>query len=158
MQTHMSQQRAELLRKVGLDLGRRISTQTALLQQAISSKLGLNATDTRCLDLICRAEESPVTAGNLARATGLTTGAVTSILDRLESAGLVERTRDSSDRRKVLVQVTARAAERVSGVYEGLGNAVMKLTAGYSTEELELISDFLENNLAILHDQINRLS
>lgn len=150
--------RDDLLRKVGFELGRKLSTQTVFLHQLIASKLGVNATDTRCLELISRAEETPVTAGYLARATGLTTGAVTGILDRLEAAGLVARLRDSDDRRRVLVQITPGAAERVGPLYEGLGDAVMKLTAGYSKEELELISDFLENNLAILHDQINRLS
>jgi DNA-binding MarR family transcriptional regulator len=120
-------------------------------------KLGLNATDTRCLDLISRAE-SEVTAGDLGRATGLTTGAVTGILDRLEKARLVERVRDTNDRRRVIVRPLPEAAARLGNVYEGLGAAMAKLASGYRTTELELISDFLERQLLILQEQIARIA
>ena len=95
MKPALTQSRQELLRRLGHELGREISAQTIFFHEVAARKLGLNATDTRCLDLISRAE-SEVTAGDLGRATGLTTGAVTGILDRLEKARLVERVRSSS--------------------------------------------------------------
>jgi DNA-binding MarR family transcriptional regulator len=87
-----------------MELGRELSTTSIFFHQAIAGKLGLNVTDTRCFELMSRYSQGPLTAGDLARATGLTTGAVTGILDRLEKAGLVERYRNAIDRRKVFVR------------------------------------------------------
>ena len=75
--------RRELLSKLW-DLGRSMSTQTVFLHQAIAQSVGLSATDTKCIDLILRGPEEGVTAGWLSDATGLTSGAITHILDRLE--------------------------------------------------------------------------
>ena len=157
MKTKPARTRQELLRRVGMELGRAISAQTIFFHEAVARRVGLNATDTRCLDLIVRSPDR-LTAGDLGRETGLTTGAVTGILDRLEKAGMVERLRDASDRRKVFVRPIPEAVRRVGPLYEGLGAAMMKLAASYQTRELELISDFLEKNLALLDEQIARLS
>src|ERR1700759_1564000 len=94
--------RPELLRQLW-ELGRKMSTQTVFLHQAIAQGVGLNATDTKCIDLILRSPESSVTAGWLADMTGLTTGAITHILDRLEKRQFIERVRDPQDRRKVRI-------------------------------------------------------
>jgi len=150
--------RQELLKRVGMELGREISAQTVFFHEVVARKLGLNATDTRCLDLIARANGSPVTAGDLGRATGLTTGAITGILDRLENAAMVERLRGSSDRRKVFVRPKPESVRRMGVLYDGLGKAMSKLAASYTTEELELINDFLERNLTLLKGQIAKLS
>jgi DNA-binding MarR family transcriptional regulator len=157
MRSKSTRTRPELLKRVGMDLGREISAQTVFFHEVVARKLGLNATDTRCLDLIARSG-TQVTAGDLGRATGLTTGAVTGILDRLEKAGMVERWRDASDRRKVFVRPRPEAARRVGALYDGLGAAMMKLASSYQTNELELINDFLERNLALLKEQIAKLS
>lgn len=157
--THsLKKTRQELLKRLGLELGREISAETIFFHEVVAHKLGLNATDTRCLDLISRAGASAVTAGDLGRATGLTTGAVTGILDRLEAAGLVERVRDSSDRRRVFVRPRPEAVSRLGKLYEGVGAAMMELASGYKTKELELISSFLEQNLVVLREQISKLS
>ena len=139
-------------------MGRELSDHNIFFHELVARKFGLNATDTRCLDLIARAGASQLTAGDLGRATGLTTGAVTGILDRLESSGLVERVRDINDRRRVIVRPHPEAISRVAKFYEGLGEAIMKLASSYTTTELETISDFLERDLAILKEQIARLS
>src|SRR5579863_2924195 len=91
--------RRELLNKLW-DLGRAVSTQTVFLHQAIAQTVGLNATDTKCVDLILRGPADAVTAGWLSRETGLTTGAITHILDRLERRGIITRVRDTEDRRR----------------------------------------------------------
>src|SRR5215475_6910292 len=86
-------------------LGRTMSTQTVFLHQAIAQSVGLNATDTKCIDLILRSPGGRVTAGWLSEATGLTTGAITHIVDRLEKRRFIKRVRDAGDRRKVFIQV-----------------------------------------------------
>jgi DNA-binding MarR family transcriptional regulator len=158
MKPALKRSRQELLRRVGQELGREMSAQTIFFHEVAARKMGLNATDTRCLDLISRAESSEVTAGDLGRATGLTTGAVTGILDRLEKARLVERVRDTNDRRRVIVRPLPEAAARLGNVYEGLGAAMAKLASGYKTTELELICDFLERQLLVLQEQIARIA
>lgn len=150
--------RQELLKRVGMELGRELSAQTVFFHEVVARKVGLNATDTRCLELIARSGDAEVTAGDLGKATGLTTGAVTGILDRLEQAGMVERVRDSRDRRKVIVRPKFEALGRVGALYDGLGTAMMRLASGYQTSELELIDGFLERNLALLREQTANLS
>ena len=66
------------------DLGRRMSTQTVFLHEAIAQTVGLNATDTKCIDLVLRAPKGVLTAGQIAELSGLSSGAVTHILNRLE--------------------------------------------------------------------------
>src|SRR5262245_65304880 len=91
--------RRELVSRL-LHLGRKISTQTVFLHQAIAQSAGLNATDTKCMDLILSGEQGSVTAGWLSEMSGLTTGAITHILDPLEKREIVEHVRDTSDRRQ----------------------------------------------------------
>src|SRR5580658_661474 len=148
-----SGKRNALIARVGMELGRELSTTSIFFHQAIASKLGINVTDTRCFELMSRYSQGPLTAGDIARASGLTTGAVTGILDRLEKAGLVERFRDASDRRKVFVRPCLEALQKVSRLYEGLAAASLKHASSYSTKELELIQRFFEGSLKILRDQ-----
>jgi DNA-binding MarR family transcriptional regulator len=149
-----SPRRNALILRVGMELGRELSTTSIFFHQAIAARMGLNVTDTRCFELMSRYPEGkPLTAGDLARATGLTTGAVTGIVDRLEKAGLVERFRNASDRRKVFVRPRPEALQRFGRFYSRLATASLKHASSYSTKELELIQDFLEGNLRILRDQ-----
>lgn len=132
-----------MLRSLG-ELARKFSTQTVLLHEVIAQTVGLNATDTRCLSLIRFHPDGMVTAGWLADLTGLTTGAITHILDRLEKRGFVERVRDTEDRRKVFVRLRPENFEELSSQYEALGKSYMKLVDRYSDEELKLIFGYLE--------------
>jgi DNA-binding MarR family transcriptional regulator len=149
--------RQALIQRVGMELGRELSTVSIFFHQSIATKLGINVTDTRCFELMSRYAQGPLTAGDLARHTGLTTGAVTGILDRLEKAGLVERFRDSSDRRKVFVRPCLEALQRVGRLYQGLAAASLKHASGYSTKELELVKSYLEGSLQVLRDQAAKL-
>jgi len=158
MKTKPATIRQQLLKRVGMELGRELSAQTIFFHEIVARKLGLNATDTRCLDLIARSGENDVTAGDLSRATGLTTGAVTGILDRLEKAGMVERVRDANDRRKVTVRPIPEAMLRVGAYYDRLGAAMAKLASSYRTQDLQLIQEFLEKNLTILKAQVAELA
>ena len=137
------QKRAELLRRLS-DLGRKISTQTVFLHQAIAQGIGLNATDTKCLDLIGSEPDGMVTAGRLSDLTGLTTGAITHIVDRLERRGFVERVRDTGDRRRLFVRVRAGSLEPLLPKYEAVGKAYMAVAGQYSDDELSLICGYMD--------------
>src|SRR5580658_7828513 len=102
--TNIKRARHELLRRMW-ELGREMSTQTVFLHQAIAQSAGLNATDTKCIDLILRHENERVTAGWLSQQSGLTTGAITHILDRLEKRHYIRRIRDTQDRRRIFIEV-----------------------------------------------------
>jgi DNA-binding MarR family transcriptional regulator len=110
---------------------------------------GLNATDTKCVDLILRAPSGALTAGQLSSMTGLTTGAVTHIVDRLEKRGFVERQRDPADRRKVFLRVVPESLAPLLPKYELVGERHKKLLEEYSVDQLLLIIDYLEKRCAI---------
>jgi DNA-binding MarR family transcriptional regulator len=148
--------RRELLDRLW-DLGRIMSTQTVFLHQSIAQSVGLNATDTKCIDLILRGPEGAVTAGWLSQATGLTTGAVTHILDRLEKRNFLVRTRDTQDRRKVFVRVRPESLEPVVPKYEAIGTAYMALVEQYSDKELRLICDYLEATSRISESELRKI-
>lgn len=140
-----------------MELGRQLGTVSVFLHQAIASKLGLNVTDTRCFELMSRYASQALTAGDLARATGLTTGAVTGILDRLENAGLVQRYR-GNDRRKVFVRPRPEALRRFGRFYEGLGSAMLKLASSFTTAELAVICNYMEQTLKVFRAESAKLS
>jgi len=137
------EKRAELLQRLS-DLGRKISTQTVFLHQAIAQTIGLNATDTKCVDLIGSEPDGAVTAGRLSDLTGLTTGAITHILDRLEKRGFVERVRDTGDRRRVFVRARTGSLEPLLPKYEAIGKAYISLAGQYSDDDLSLICGYME--------------
>jgi DNA-binding MarR family transcriptional regulator len=135
--------RRELLNRLW-NLGRVMSTQTVFLHQAIAQSVGLNATDTKCIDLILRGPGGTVTAGWLSEMTGLTTGAITHILDRLERRRFIERVRDAEDRRKVFVRIKPESLEPLAPKYEAIGKAYLGLVEQYSDSDLQLICDYME--------------
>src|SRR5262245_6591443 len=94
--------KAAVLKELGIEI-RRMSAQGVLLSAAVAERVGLSSSDLECLDFIVMAGGEPVTAGQLAAATGLTSGAITGLVDRLERAGFVRREPDLVDRRKVRV-------------------------------------------------------
>src|SRR5687768_10615436 len=99
--------RAAATRRIA-ELGREESARSVMFLQAVAGRLGLSAIELKCLDLALRAGPEPLTAGRLATLTGLTTGAVTGVVDRLEEGGFVRRERDPDDRRRVIVRLVAR--------------------------------------------------
>jgi DNA-binding MarR family transcriptional regulator len=110
-----------------------------LMDDAACRAMGVNRTDGRCMDIIDR--EGPVAAGRLAEASGLTTAAVTAIIDRLAKAGYARRLADPNDRRRVLVELTPLARERAGVIWGPLAELHQAL-AGYTIEELTLLRDF----------------
>ena len=130
----------KLLDEIG-EWSRKSQSATDLFDERLSVFLGINRTDGRCLDTIGR--HGKVSAGTLAIEAGLTTGAVTAVIDRLEGSGYVHRVRDPLDRRKVWVECTPhtdKLVETIFGVYDLLGPIMM---THFTQEQLEGIRAFL---------------
>jgi DNA-binding MarR family transcriptional regulator len=119
---------------------RDVSGQSVFYSQAVAKRLGINSTDLECLDHVAR---GPVTPGALAEATGLTTGAITGVIDRLERVGFARRDRDPDDRRKILVQALPAVEERVLPLFEPMERLAMAALSRYRDDELALLVGFL---------------
>jgi len=120
---------------------RDVSGHGVLYSQAVATHLGVNSTDLECLDHVV--QRGSLTAGELAQLTGLTTGAITGVIDRLEGAGYARRARVVGDRRKVSVEVVPSALARITPLYEPMRRAALRALARYRADELELLLDFL---------------
>jgi DNA-binding MarR family transcriptional regulator len=120
-----------------IDEIRRSQGATARFDSAVAEALGLNRTDMRCVDALERT--GPMTAGQLAETTGLTSGAMTTALDRLERAGFVRRIRDDQDRRRVLVEITERAHAVAGQFYVGHAAMSERLFREHTAEEIDLM-------------------
>jgi DNA-binding MarR family transcriptional regulator len=121
---------------------RRYQQATDALDQAASELLGINRTDARCIDIVLL--RGRLTAGELATAAGLSPGAVTTALDRLERAGFARRVRDPDDRRRVLVEPTDQMAELAEVVYGPLRVSGAALMERFSERQLKAITEFFE--------------
>lgn len=136
----------DLIARVGLEV-RQQGAQSVMTSQIVATRFGLHTTDLECLDLIYL--RKLVSAGELATATGLTTGAMTTLLDRLENAGYAERVRDTEDRRRVYVRINPEAIEPIKAVYMPIQKKMFALWSSYSDRELEVIADFLARSRAL---------
>ncbi|HEX7099880.1 MAG TPA: MarR family transcriptional regulator [Acidimicrobiia bacterium] len=120
---------------------RRASQDGLALHEAIAQSLGLHVTDLRCLEVLQR---GPHTAGELADEVGLTSGAMTRLLDRLESAGFVRRRPDPDDRRRVVIEPVPERMASVDEMYRGMAEDWEEILAGRSAAELAALEDLFE--------------
>jgi DNA-binding MarR family transcriptional regulator len=135
---------------------RRAGSIMQLLGQVSADRIGINATDLNCLNLV--ALTGHLTAGELARQTGLSTASITGVLDRLEEGGFVRRVRDPRDRRRVIVELAGGPGLREIGpVFAPLVRAWRAAAAGYSDDELRLLLDFQGRVEEIMREQLARL-
>jgi DNA-binding MarR family transcriptional regulator len=133
--------RADLLERLMM-AGRVQSEATVMFHAIVAAKQGLTATEEKALDLLDRS--GPLTAGELARRTGLAPASVTGLIDRLERKGFVRRVPNPSDRRSVLVEVeTERVFASMAPLFADWVRSLEELFAGYTDEQLETILDFL---------------
>ena len=146
----MNRRRRELIDAINGEV-RRAQNRSDAYDEAVADAVGINRTDHRCLDIL--ENEGGATAGRLAELMGLSTGAVTTVLDRLERAGLARRVRDEHDRRKVNVVVTEKAGALLWPFYEPLMKMSERLYVRYSDEQLALVLDFLQGG-AELHEEV----
>jgi DNA-binding MarR family transcriptional regulator len=148
--------REELIQAI-IEKRREMSTETIMFHQAVADVLGLYITDHKCLDLIRQYGAMP--AGRLAELTGLTTGAVTGIIDRLEEAGYVRRANDPKDRRRTIVEpIRNKKLERkIEVIFTPFHERMHKLLSSYSDSELAFLLDVLTKTLDMMHQELMKL-
>jgi DNA-binding MarR family transcriptional regulator len=135
---------------------RRTGSIMQLVNQAAADRIGINTTDLNCLNIV--ALTGAMTAGELAKATGLTTASITGVLDRLEESGFVRRERDATDRRRVIVQLNLASGLRdVAPVFAPMLIAWRVAADRYTDAELRLILSFQLEVEQILREQLARL-
>src|SRR5580698_8166715 len=126
---------------------RRFIAGTILFNQKVADRAGLHLTDMQCINLLELL--GAVTPGKLAECTGLTTGGVTVMLDRLEKAGVVKRERNPNDRRSVLVRVNPKKLRKINALYRGINERLEAFFSETSEPELRLVANFLARMNAI---------
>jgi DNA-binding MarR family transcriptional regulator len=146
--------RARLLAELDREL-RLMGARSVLLSQAVAARLGLSPADLETLDLL--GAHGPLTAGRLAELTGLTTGAITGVVDRLEREGLVRRERDAEDRRRVIVHPVPERTRAIARLYDPLARAMAELHGRYTNEQLALMVDYTRRGNAIALEHIERV-
>ena len=116
--------------------------QDSAFDNMAAERLGVNRTDLHCLNIIQNA--GGLTAGELAAESGLTTGAVTGVIDRLERAGFARRVPDPEDRRRVKVEVTPKFYARADKIWGPMAAEwESSLSTGFTAEQLERVTEFL---------------
>jgi DNA-binding MarR family transcriptional regulator len=140
---------AELRREV-----RAAQSAVAAVDEAVAERLGVNATDHRCLDILD--QRGPMTAGALAEALGLSRSAVTTVLDRLERRRYVRRLPNPDDRRQVVVALTPLLYRRARELY-GDGSEVIAMLGRYSVDDLALLRDFIRWDRELNEGRARRL-
>ena len=138
-------------------LGKQISDATILMHEAIARKAGLTVTDRKYLGLIL--EKGALTAGELSNLTGLTTGAITGLIDRLEKKKLVKREFDKTDRRKVfIVPNIDKASKLFANSHLDLPTQLENLLSKFTTKEIEAIEKYLTSTIEIMNSITDRLN
>jgi len=133
--------RDELAERILGPLARRNSTATVLFHHAVAERLGLGPTDHKCLDLIL--EHQTITGSELAAMTGLTSGAVTGVVRRLERAGYIRREPDPEDGRRQLLEPVPERFGEAERLFEGIAVSAASLLDGFDTHQLEAVAAFL---------------
>ncbi|MEV4191299.1 MarR family winged helix-turn-helix transcriptional regulator, partial [Streptomyces toxytricini] len=128
----------------------------SLFNQALAERVGLHPTDLQCVALL-DLEPGPVSTGDVARLTGLTSGSATRLVDRLVKAGVVERLADPGDRRRSLVALAPDARARLGEAWETPGRAFGAVLEGYADAELAVIADFMRRAAEVGRAQAERL-
>jgi len=131
------------------------SISQVLFRHAVGGILGVNLTDMECLALIFFKGLS--TPSELARYTGLTSGATTAMLDRLEKAHLIERRRNPQDRRGTLIVLTNERTQEVSAMFASGREAINRLTSSYSESELETLADYFRRLIIVWEEEREKL-
>jgi DNA-binding MarR family transcriptional regulator len=126
------------------------------VNQMIAERMGVNRTDHRVLEVLNR--RGAMTAGDLARAAHLTTGAVTAVVDRLEEVGFVRRVRDTDDRRRVLIERTLESTRTAMRYYQPFMSATFESMTKYSAEELQTVRDFMRGAAELSEEYAERLA
>jgi DNA-binding MarR family transcriptional regulator len=136
-------------------LGRDVGIAAMAFHNCVAARLGLNPTDHRCVEILQNTEHA--TAGDLADRIGLTTGAVTAVIDRLEKAGFVRRAAHPTDRRSVVIQTVPERYQELSRLFVPLAQGMSNLCARYSEAELKVIMDYLTRSAELFRRETSLL-
>ena len=123
---------------------RGMGAQSVITSRTVAGRFGLHTTDLEALDLIFLSGHA--SAGELASATGLTSGSVTALIDRLVKAGYVERHADPADRRRVIVRIRRDAIAPIEAAYASMQRRMVEHWSTYSAHDLQIIADFLSRS------------
>ena len=134
---------------------RRVNLQGSFFGQTVAIRFGLTESDVEALEVLLDSGSS--TAGRLSELMGLTTGAVTRVIDRLEQAGYVRRVPDPTDRRRVIVEVVSEQAAAVESTLDRVSQKSAAEIGDYTDEELAVIERFLVRVAAITRDEATAL-
>jgi DNA-binding MarR family transcriptional regulator len=134
---------------------RKLTRSSLMLQYAIAEKMKLNATDAECIDFLM--EMGPSTAGELAKVTRLTTGAITNVIDRLEKAGFVKRENDPNDRRKVIIRYIPKKHAKTKQYYDAMAADVYQLLSGYNEPKLKSILRYSDSLTVIFQKHAEKI-
>jgi DNA-binding MarR family transcriptional regulator len=151
----MSREKKHVLVDELIHLARAHEAANDAFDEVAREKLGVNRTDLRCLNIV--ENQGPMNASRLAELSGLTTAAVTAVLDRLERAGYARRVRGHEDRRQVIVEVTPLLAQRATPIWGPLGDEARAVLARMSIEELESLSAFYRLGIELNEKHIERV-
>jgi DNA-binding MarR family transcriptional regulator len=150
----VSRRRKPLVGEASLEI-RKYQTAVDRFDDAVVAFLGINRTDGRCLDILD--QRGPSAAGELARECGLTTGAMTTLLDRLERLGYLRRVPHPSDRRRVIVELTDRSRARIEEIFGPLAKEGSAMLAKLSEDELILVRDVMRCGRELLERHLARV-
>jgi DNA-binding MarR family transcriptional regulator len=128
---------------------------SVLFQQNMAQKIGVSHTDLKSAEILN--ETGPITAGELSKITGLSTGSVTALINRLEKSGYVKRERDQLDGRKVMIMPIPERQEQIKSHYQSLSIATKELCSAYNEQELILINQFVEEITKIMDKENDKL-
>jgi DNA-binding MarR family transcriptional regulator len=140
----------EQVKSTSNPLGQQFSLALIMFHQSLADKLGLNLTDYKVLGIIGEG----VTAGKIAEFTGLSSGMVTTVVDRLEKKNYVYRDKDAQDRRKVIIKLNSdKVASELAPLFQSFGQVMGTLFSKYDTQELAILEDFMRNSIVIFQKE-----
>ncbi|MFC9600775.1 MarR family winged helix-turn-helix transcriptional regulator [Peribacillus butanolivorans] len=145
---------ADLLEKLTHSL-KRYGMRSVLFQQNMAQKIGVTHTDLKTAEILN--ETGPITAGELSKITGLSTGSVTALIDRLEKSYYVKRERDQLDGRRVMIVPMPARQEQIKSHYQSLSTATKNLCSTYNEKELTFILQFVEDISEIMDKENDKL-
>ena len=151
----MTKQTKTDLKKRALMAVRDYGVNLTQFRNAMSEWAGLNVTDMECLRLLF--QKGITTPSELSRITGLTSGATTAMLDRLEKAGLIERRPNPNDRRGTLIAPASSSGEKAAAWFTSARTAQEELISSYSESELEIIADVFERFAKLWDDERKKI-
>lgn len=134
---------------------RQYGISNVLFRNKIGEQLGVNVTDMECLGLLFH--KGVATPSELAKQTGLSSGATTAMLDRLQKSGLIERRPNPDDRRGTLIVLLKSGTEKVGPLFASAREAQQELVSSYTEAELKVLANFFERSTVMWDDERRKL-